>query len=40
MTAANVVAPEMKVKWEDFKPYAEGQEINRVFSDYAQLKWK
>jgi hypothetical protein len=30
----------MKVKWEDFKPYAEGLEINTVFGDYARLKWQ
>jgi len=34
-----VLAPERRVRFEDFKPYAEGQLINEVFGKYAKLAW-
>lgn len=37
--AATVLAPERDVRFEDFKPYAEGQLINEVFGKYAKIAW-
>lgn len=39
VTAVTVLAPERRVRFEDFKPYAEGQLINEVFGKYAKLAW-
>lgn len=38
-TAAHTLRPHHKLDLDDFKPYAEGMLINRIFSKYAKMAW-
>ncbi|BEI83281.1 hypothetical protein CcaverHIS002_0311490 [Cutaneotrichosporon cavernicola] len=39
LTAAQMLRPDLKLGWDNFKPYAEGTLINSIFSRYARIAW-
>ncbi|CAK9780497.1 unnamed protein product [Cutaneotrichosporon oleaginosum] len=39
LVAARSLRPDLRLNWNDFKPYAEGTLINAIFSKYAKIAW-